>query len=237
MVPRVRGHSDPLESLGFPLCRRAHHLSGAAETSGTFDYFTESINHKAGDTRSDYFGTEEDQLLAEQTGRNPYGLTYFGYAFFVNNPTLVQPVAIDPRRELVDAPRAVLDAVNARRARATKQPLRNGAGRCQGVLPTLDTIQSFQYQPLSRPLFVYTNAQSATRPAVQSFMTFYLSEEILGDPDFMHDVGYLNIPASLRESARRCWQRQVVGTAFGGEISGMSGREISERYSQHCGLR
>jgi phosphate transport system substrate-binding protein len=79
-------------------------LSGAAETSGTFDFFTSAITGKEGDTRQDYFGTEEDQLLAQQTGANPFALTYFGFNFFVNNTQLVQAVAIDPRRELISTP-------------------------------------------------------------------------------------------------------------------------------------
>lgn len=210
-------------------------LSGAAETSGTFDFFTEAINEKSGDTRSDYFGTEEDQLLAEQTGQNPLALTYFGFAFFVNNQELVQAVAIDPRRELIDAPQGVLDQINALRAGNNKQPLVNAGGSCQGILPSLDTILNFQYTPLSRPLFIYTNAQSAQREAVDAFIDFYLGEDILGNEEFMQDVGYINIPEELRQAARQCWDKRVTGTAFGGTISGLDGEKIRELYESHCG--
>ncbi len=210
-------------------------LSGAAETSGTFDFFTEAVNHQSGDTRSDYFGTEEDQLLAEQTGKDPVALTYFGFAFFQNNQEIVQPVAIDPRRQTIDAPAQVLDAINRRRAQSGKSPLVNAGGACRGILPSLDTILSFQYQPLSRPLFIYVNAESASRRAVAQFMDFYLSEEILGNPEFMQDVGYINVPRRLRQAARSCWENRVTGTAFGGTISGLNGEEITRLYTAHCG--
>lgn len=221
--------------LGSRFARAPVTLSGAAETSGTFDFFTEAVNHKSGDTRSDYFGTEEDQLLAEQTSKDPLALTYFGFAFFQNNQELVQPVAIDPRRQAIDAPARVLDAVNQRRAKNGKAPLANGGGTCRGIVPSLDTILSFQYQPLSRPLFIYVNAQSAQRRAVAEFVDFYLKEDLLGDPEFMQDVGYINIPLRLRQAARSCWQKRVTGTAFGGTISGLDGDEIARRYTAHCG--
>jgi phosphate transport system substrate-binding protein len=209
-------------------------LSGAAETSGTFDFFTEAINEESGDTRSDYFGTEEDQLLSEQTGQSPFALTYFGFAFFVNNHDKVQAVAIDPRRETIDAPQSALDEVNRRRAANGKDPLANGGGSCQGILPTIDTIGSFVYQPLSRPLFLYTNAVSAERTAVAAFLDFYLSEDIIGSDDFMLDVGYVTIPEDLREDTRSCWENRITGTAFDGQIAGLSPDEILDKYTEHC---
>jgi phosphate transport system substrate-binding protein len=209
-------------------------LSGAAETSGTFDFFTEAINEESGDTRSDYFGTEEDQLLAEQTSQSPFALTYFGFAFFVNNQDKVQAVAIDPRRETIDTPQSALDEVNRRRAANGKDPLANGGGSCQGILPTIDTIGSFVYQPLSRPLFLYTNAVSAERAAVAAFVDFYLSEDVIGSDDFMLDVGYVTIPEDLREDTRSCWENRITGTAFGGQIAGLSPDEILDKYTEHC---
>jgi phosphate transport system substrate-binding protein len=211
-------------------------LSGAAETSGTFDFFTSAVAGDEGDTRADYFGTEEDQLLAEQTGQNPYALTYFGFAYFVHNQQLVQAVAVDPRRELIDAPQAVLEEINRRRAQHGKPPLRNGGGRCQGIPPTLDTIQSFLYRPLSRPLFLYVNAQSAQREAVAAFVDFYASEEVIGSEDLMQDVSYIVLGEELQEASRACWEERIKGTAFGGRITGFSPEELLDTYLAHCGL-
>jgi phosphate transport system substrate-binding protein len=210
-------------------------LSGAAETSGTFDFFTSAITGKEGDTRQDYFGTEEDQLLAQQTGANPFALTYFGFNFFVNNTQLVQAVAIDPRRELISTPEDVLKEINARRAKNGKKPLENKGGECKGILPTVDTILAFSYQPLSRPLFIYVNKKSGERPAVDEFINFYLDESRLGNQQFMlNKAGYLPAPREVREEARTCWKKRITGTAFGGNYSGLSLPDIRKKYGEHC---
>lgn len=222
--------------LGSRFADSAAVLSGAASTSGTFDFYTDAINNDEGDTRSDYFGTEEDQLLAEQTSQDAFALTYFGFAFFVNNQDIVQPVAIDNRQTLIDAPQNVLDAINERRAANGKEPLSNGGGECNGVLPTPDSIGGFDYQPLTRPLFVYTNLQSGEREAVDAFVDFYLEEAQLGSQEFMLDVGYINVTRQLREAARACWENRVTGTAFDGDFGGLSSNEIRDKYVSHCGL-
>lgn len=210
-------------------------LSGAADTSGTFDFFTSAITGKEGDSRKDYFGTEEDQLLAQQTGANPFALTYFGYNFFVNNSQLVQAVAIDPRRDLINTPADVLAEINKRREANKKPPLKNGGGECKGILPTVDTIQAFTYQPLSRPLFIYVNKKSGERPAVDEFINFYLAEERLGNQLFMlNKAGYLPVPREVREEARTCWKKRITGTAFGGEYSGLSLQDLRKKYGEHC---
>lgn len=210
-------------------------LSGAASTSGTFDVFTAVVNGKEGDSRADYFGTEEDQLLAEQTGADPFALTYFGFAYLEHNRDRVQAVAIDPRRVLIDTPPEVVEEINRRRALAGKPPLVVVGGKPQGVLPTVDTIADFTY-PLSRPLFIYVNARSAERPMVQAFVDFYLSEEIIGNVEFMLDVGYLPVGPEVREAARRIWAQRITGTAFGGTITGFTPEEIARLYRKHAGL-
>lgn len=211
-------------------------LTGAASTSGTFDFFNEAIQGSEDDTRSDYFGTEEDQLLAEQASQSPYGLTYFGYAFYLNNQSRVRAVAIDPRKSLIDADPAILRQLNARREEAGKPPLGNEGGSCQGVLPDVDTIGSFAYMPLTRPLFFYTNARSAQRAAVADFVSFYLGEERIGNDEFMLDVGYVPVTRRLREAVRTCWEDRVIGTAFDGDFGGMTSRELAAKYGSHCGL-
>ncbi len=210
-------------------------LSGAASTSGTFDVFTAVVCGKEGDSRTDYFGTEEDQLLAEQTGANPYALTYFGFAFLDHNRDRVQAIAIDPRPEVIDTPPAILEAINARRAAAGKKPLVAVGGKPQGILPSVDSIADFSY-PLSRPLFFYVNKASANRPLVQRFVSFYLSEEVIGDHEFMLDVGYLPVSLELREAARQIWTNRITGTAFGGTITGFTPADIARLYRKHAGF-
>lgn len=63
----------------------------------------------------------------------------------------------------------------------------NGRG-C--VIPTSDSIQKGEYQPLSRPLFIYVNAESLNRPEVSSFVHFYLANA----RDLVNEVGYVPLP-------------------------------------------
>ena len=48
----------------------------------------------------------------------------------------------------------------------------DGGGGC--VEPTLETIQSGEYKPLSRPLFMYPSDKALQRPEVKAFMEFVL---------------------------------------------------------------
>ena len=48
----------------------------------------------------------------------------------------------------------------------------DGGAGC--VEPTTETVQSGEYRPLSRPLFIYPSKQAAARPEVKAFLDFYL---------------------------------------------------------------
>jgi len=48
----------------------------------------------------------------------------------------------------------------------------NGSG---AVLPSLETVKSGEYKPLSRPLFIYVNKEAAQRKEVKKFVRFYLN--------------------------------------------------------------
>jgi phosphate transport system substrate-binding protein len=63
----------------------------------------------------------------------------------------------------------------------------NGAG-C--VEPSQETIESGEYAPLSRPLFVYVAKDALARPEVAEFMRFYLTE----GPALAAEVGYVAAP-------------------------------------------
>lgn len=210
-------------------------ISGGSSASGTFDLFTAAINRRVGDIRGDYFGTEEDQLLAEQTGQNPYGLTWFGFAFLEHNRDIVQAVAVDNRHVVIDTPADVLAEINRRRVANGKEPLVAVGGTPEGILPTVDTIGAFTYAPLSRPLFLYVNAASVRRPMVAEFLDFFLQEDIIGSVEFMLDVGFIPVYPSVREATREVWARRIVGTGFGG-VFPTSPAEIIAKYRAHAGL-
>jgi phosphate transport system substrate-binding protein len=68
---------------------------GAAETSGTFDYFTEVINGEEGAHTQDYEPTENDRSIVQGVKGSQYAIGYFGFSYYFNNPDQVTAVAID----------------------------------------------------------------------------------------------------------------------------------------------
>ena len=70
-------------------------LFGPATTSGTFDYFTETIVGEEDSSRTDYFPSEEDEVLAENVTNDPYALVYLGYAYYAEDTERLKAVAID----------------------------------------------------------------------------------------------------------------------------------------------
>ena len=69
-------------------------LYGPATTSGTFDYFTETVVGEEDKIRSDFEGTEEDDLIAQGVAGNEYALGYFPFAYYVNNPDSVKALSL-----------------------------------------------------------------------------------------------------------------------------------------------
>ncbi|MDZ7689272.1 MAG: PstS family phosphate ABC transporter substrate-binding protein [Halobacteriales archaeon] len=69
-------------------------LYGAATTSGTFDYFTEAVVGEEGSIRSDFEGTEEDNLIAQGVQGSEYALGYLPFAYYTNNPDSVKALGI-----------------------------------------------------------------------------------------------------------------------------------------------
>jgi phosphate transport system substrate-binding protein len=68
---------------------------GAAETSGTFDYFTENVTGEVGAHTQDYEPTENDRLIVQGVQGSEYAIGYFGFSYYYNNPEAVTAVAID----------------------------------------------------------------------------------------------------------------------------------------------
>lgn len=121
-------------------------LYGPGTASGTYDYFTEAIVGQAEASRSDFTGSEDDNVLVQGIQGTETALGYFGLAYYENNADQLKAVGVDP------------DA-------------RNSGAEC--VQPSAETVQNGTYRPLSRPLFVYVNTAKIS-PTVEAFVEFYL---------------------------------------------------------------
>lgn len=70
-------------------------LYGPGPGSGTFDYFTSLINGKTGLVRSDFHASQSDDVLVHAVSHDPYGMAYFGYAYYASNNGILRIVPVD----------------------------------------------------------------------------------------------------------------------------------------------
>jgi phosphate transport system substrate-binding protein len=124
------------------------HLYGPGVESGTYDYFTEAIVGKSHSSRGDYTASEDDNVLVQGIAGDKYGLGFFGLAYFEENKDKLKLIPVDDQKD------------------------ENGKGP---ILPSIETVKNKTYSPLSRPLFIYVNSESAKKKEVADFVTFYLS--------------------------------------------------------------
>ncbi len=122
-------------------------LYGAGTDSGTFDYFTEAVNGKAGSSRGDYTASEDDNVLVEGVGSEKGGLGYFGLAYYSQNKDRLKIVPIDDEKSS------------------------NGEGP---VVPSMETVMNNTYQPLARPIFIYVSLAAAQKDNIKKYIEFYL---------------------------------------------------------------
>ena len=103
-------------------------LYGAGTSSGTYDYFTEAIVGKAKSSRGDYTASEDDNVLVQGVSTDKGALGFFGLAYYEENKNKLKLVGVD-------------------------------AGKGKGpVYPSDSTVRTGTYAPLSRPEFIYVNA-------------------------------------------------------------------------------
>jgi phosphate transport system substrate-binding protein len=96
------------------------HLFGPGADSGTFDYFTEVINGKAKQSRSDYTPSEDDNALVTGVAGDKFALGYFGFAYLEANLSKIKAAEIDSGKGCV-APSK--EAVNANTYTPLSRPL------------------------------------------------------------------------------------------------------------------
>ncbi len=75
---------------------REFKLFAPGQDSGTFDYFTETINGKSGNCRRDVTFSEDDNVLVRGVAGDPDGIAFFGLAYYVENAGALNCIAIDP---------------------------------------------------------------------------------------------------------------------------------------------
>jgi phosphate transport system substrate-binding protein len=70
-------------------------LFGAGTDSGTFDFFTEAINGRARQSRSDYTASEDDNILVSGVSGTRGSLGYFGLSYYEENKSRLKLIKVD----------------------------------------------------------------------------------------------------------------------------------------------
>ncbi len=148
--------------------------------SGTFEYFREVVIGHDESLRSDMSTSEDDNVLVTGVSGSTGSIGFFGAAYFEENRHRVRAVPI----------------VDPRTGRA--------------VLPTRETIQSGEYAPLSRPLFIYVAKRSAGRPEVKRFVEFYLESA----PELAAAAGYVALPPAIYQAGLSNFRNRRTGTHY-----------------------
>jgi phosphate transport system substrate-binding protein len=156
------------------------HLYGPGVESGTYDYFTEVIVGKSHSSRGDYTASEDDNVLVQGIAGDKFGLGFFGLAYFEENKDKLKLVPVDDQKD------------------------ENGKG---AILPSLETVKNKTYSPLSRPLFIYVNSESAKKKEVSDFVSFYLNNA----GSLVSQIGYIPLDDKQYEESKANFSAFISG--------------------------
>lgn len=82
-----------------------------------------------------------------------------------------------------------------------------------GVIPSAQTVGNGSYQPLSRPVFIYVNARSTTKPEIREFVKFFMDNAA----ELVSEVKYFPLSPNIYKLNLENLQSNKLGTVFGGE--------------------
>lgn len=153
--------------------------------SGTFDYFKEVVVPKktapeGASIRSDINASEDDNQLVTGVAGNEYAIGFFGVAYYTENTDKLRAVPI----------------VNPETGTA--------------VVPDADKIESGEYAPFSRPLFIYVKEASLDKAEVLTFVEYYLDNATT----ISAEAGYVALPTEVYDLARQHLAERISGTHF-----------------------
>jgi phosphate transport system substrate-binding protein len=82
-----------------------------------------------------------------------------------------------------------------------------------GVLPSAKTVEDGNYQPLSRPIFIYVNIKAAEKPAVKELVEFYMKNAAT----LVKEVKFFPLTPQAYATNLEHLNRKKVGTVFNGQ--------------------
>lgn len=77
-------------------------LYGPGTDSGTFEFFTEAVNKKAKESRTDFTPSEDDNVLVQGIAGDKDALGYFGFAYYEENTDKLKVLKIDAGKGAIE---------------------------------------------------------------------------------------------------------------------------------------
>lgn len=168
--------------------------------SGTHDYFVEVIGKK--DKKGLRAGdknctlSEDDKSLVTGVKGDKYSIGFFGFSYYEANKDALKIVPI----------------VNPKNDTS--------------VTPSMATIESGEYAPFSRPLFIYVNPAQYTRLEVKKFVDFYVANA----KEIVTEASYVPLPDSVYEAVKTHLEKGLTGTHYLDESGEKRPGGIAELY-------
>lgn len=81
-----------------------------------------------------------------------------------------------------------------------------GDGSC--VAPSLESVRSNTYKPLSRPLYIYVRKSSLARPEVKSFVEFFVASA--ANERLIAEVGYVPVSEEVHANNKRALEEALA---------------------------
>ncbi len=170
--------------------------------SGTHDYFVEVIGKKDGKglRPGDEHCTlsEDDKSLVTGVKGDKFSIGFFGFSYYEANKDDLKIV-----------------------------PIVNPANET-AVTPSMKTIESGEYAPFSRPLFIYVNPESYVRLEVKKFVDFYVENA----NEIVTEARYVPLPDSVYAAAKKHLEMELTGTHYLDENGEKRSGSVVDIYKQ-----
>ncbi|MEM6655474.1 MAG: PstS family phosphate ABC transporter substrate-binding protein [Planctomycetota bacterium] len=85
------------------------------------------------------------------------------------------------------------------------------------VKPSLETVMSNRYKPLSRPLFIYVSTAALAKPTTKAFVDFYLAK----GGELAEEVGYVPAPTDVAAENDSILSGALQNVAAAAETAGV----------------
>jgi len=159
--------------------------------SGTFDYFNEAIlSDGEDDIRTDFFPSEDDNVLVQGTEGNPYAISFFGYAYYAEEEDKLNAVQIDDGNGCVAPSTATIE--DGSYTPLARPLFTYVAVEAANENPTVDQFIEYWLSPEARPLIAATGYATLSDTAYEVALERF-QDRVTGSPFNQYEGTVLEI--------------------------------------------